>query len=438
MWLSWRRPCRSTSAVLLAGVVLALACLAPAAEAAQEGAPASPSASSSTSPDEAATSEVGDLGPNQAPLADPYRPQQWHLDRVGITGDRPVPTGAGQVVAVLDSGIDLAHPDLVDALLRDDDGRIVGRDLVDGDDEPEDVFGHGTMVAGLVAATAGNGLGVAGVAPGARLMPVRVLDEQGEGTAAVVAAGIDWAVTHGADVVNLSLEPATTIDVPADPELLAAVARAVEAGVVVVSAAGNSDDPFTGHPVEAGVVVVGATDDDDRRAGFSDRGRLDLLMAPGTDIVSTWCRTVETPTCDGETHTYGIADGTSFAAPQVSGLVAMLMQVGLSGPEAVTRLAETARDLAEPGPDAETGLGLVDVAAALGPWPDGPVPAPNLAPVPAVVPSEEPPSAVPQPIAEVESPDQQGRVVMAAVLVAIGLAVLLIGRGLGSGRGSDT
>ena len=140
---------------------------------------------------------------------DPYRPQQWNLDRVGAPDGWSVARGDQQVVAIIDSGVDLEHPDLVDRFVRRADGRVLGRDVVEDDDVPQDPLGHGTMVAGVAAATAGNGQGVAGVAPRARLLPVRVLDRDGRGTSSDVDEGIRWAVDHGATVINLSLESAT-------------------------------------------------------------------------------------------------------------------------------------------------------------------------------------------------------------------------------------
>ncbi len=301
---------------------------------------------------------------------DPYRSQQWNLDRIGAPDAWSLATGRQQVVAIIDSGVDLEHPDLVDRFVRRADGRVLGRDVVEDDDVPQDPLGHGTMVAGVAAATTGNGEGVAGVAPEAQLLPVRVLDRDGRGTSSDVDEGIRWAVDHGATVVNLSLESATSGDgdsllggaTVAAP--VAAVDYAWQHGVVVVAAAGNSGNGFTDYPRSSPIVLVGATDRDDERTSFSDSGRDDLLMAPGVDVVSTWCREAGDDRCTPGTHTYGIADGTSFAAPHVAGAIAVLRSAGLDADEAVDRLRATARDLDEPGPDPRTGRGLVDLAAA--------------------------------------------------------------------------
>ena len=301
---------------------------------------------------------------------DPYRSQQWNLDRIGAPDAWSLATGRQQVVAIIDSGVDLEHPDLVDRFVRRADGRVLGRDVVEDDDVPQDPLGHGTMVAGVAAATTGNGEGVAGVAPEAQLLPVRVLDRDGRGTSSDVDEGIRWAVDHGATVVNLSLESATSGDgdsllggaTVAAP--VAAVDYAWQHGVVVVAAAGNSGNGFTDYPRSSPIVLVGATDRDDERTSFSDSGRDDLLMAPGVDVVSTWCREAGDDRCTPGTHSYGIADGTSFAAPHVAGAIAVLRSAGLDADEAVDRLRATARDLDEPGPDPRTGRGLVDLAAA--------------------------------------------------------------------------
>jgi subtilisin family serine protease len=300
---------------------------------------------------------------------DPYRPQQWALDRIGAPAAWEVARGAGQVVAVIDSGVDLEHPDLAEQLFRDASGTVVGRDFVDGDDDPRDLNGHGTMVAGVVAAATDNGFGVAGVAPDARIMPIRVLDEKGEGFGADVDKAIRWAVDHGATIVNLSLE-SDEVALTGVGGRLAAPAAAVryawDRGVIVVAAAGNSGSDFTDYPATSPIVLVGATDRADRRTSFSDAGRDDLLMAPGVDIVSTWCRPRESTVCDLQTHNFGVAEGTSFAAPHVAGALAVLRSTGLGPADAVARLRETARDLGPAGRDPETGYGLIDLAAAVG------------------------------------------------------------------------
>lgn len=309
------------------------------------------------------------LAVGAAATDDPFRPQQWGLDRVRAEQAWSVSRGTGVVVAVIDSGVDLGHPDLETQLHRDGDGRVVGADYVDGDADPTDRNGHGTMVAGIAAAAADNGIGIAGVAPGARIMPIRVLDDEGRGTPSDVDDAIRWAVDNGADVINLSLES----EVLAGEQRLgvgvaapvAAVRYAWDRGVPVVAAAGNSGNPFTDYPPTSPVLLVGASDRDDDRAGFSDAGRDDAVLAPGVEIVSTWCRH-RPGTCETGAETpYGQADGTSFAAPSVTAVVALLLGTGLDHEDAVARVRSTARDVGPPGPDRQHGHGIVDAAAAV-------------------------------------------------------------------------
>src|SRR5436305_2042039 len=168
---------------------------------------------------------------------DPLRTHQWGLDLIHADQAHAVSTGAGAVVAVVDTGIDAAHPDLA--------GRIgPGWDFVDGDSTPQDGNGHGTHVSGIIAADAGNGIGVDSVAPGAKIMPVRALDDNGSGSDADVASGIDWATDHGADVINLSLGGMVpTAGLGIGDAITAAVQRALHHGVNVVAAPGNAGPP---------------------------------------------------------------------------------------------------------------------------------------------------------------------------------------------------
>jgi subtilisin family serine protease len=295
---------------------------------------------------------------------DPHFSQQWGLQRINAPEAWQLSRGEGIVVAVVDSGVDLRHPDLLGGFARDADGRVLGRDLVDGG-EPVDEHGHGTMVAGIVAARSANGIGVASVAPLAQIMPVRVLDSDAAGTSGNVDAGIRWAVDNGADVVNLSLEIAREEGADASATRARAPAEAVsyawDNGVVVVAAAGNHASDFTDYPDDSPVLIVGATDLDDERAGFSDTGRPDAVVAPGVGIVSTWCN----PCGADPEHTIGMSDGTSYASAHVAGTVALLLSAGVSPQDAVRLVRETATDLGPGGPDPEYGHGLIDAVAAV-------------------------------------------------------------------------
>jgi thermitase len=292
------------------------------------------------------------LGLPAAALAggDPLRSHQWNMTLVHADEAHATANGAGAVVAVVDSGITRTHPDLQGRLRQ-------GIDFVQNDGEPQDENGHGTHVSGIVAANAGNDVGVEGVAPGATILPVRVLDADGGGDAATVAKGIDWAIDQGADVINLSLGS----DVPVlgnDPDFNASIDRALDRGAVVVAASGNSGLPLCDQPSGQGrLLCVGAVDKRRNRSLFSNFGSGLGLVAPGgsampgmdEDVLSTWS--------DGG---YMEEAGTSQAAPHVSGVAALLVSKGVRGQAAVNRILATADDLGPAGPDPQFGAGLVD------------------------------------------------------------------------------
>ena len=307
---------------------------------------------------------------------DPLAGNQAHLGIVRAFEAWDVRRGEGAVVAVLDTGVDLDHPDLA--------GRLVeGIDLVERDTPPDDPHGHGTLVAGIIAAVADNGRGVVGVAPQALVMPIRVLDERGRGSADVVAEGIRHAVSQEVDVINLSLAEVKAQDEMLDLALVAnrdvqqAIAEAAAAGIIVVAAAGNDGEPSTPYEPDAPVIVVGASAADDTmwaESNHDDR----TLFAPGTDIHSTW----------SQGGGYARADGTSFATPIVAAGAAMLAGAGLDAAEVTRRLTETAVDIG-------VGLGRVDLASAV----DGleAAPTPTATPIPPPVATEPapPPATMP-------------------------------------------
>ena len=273
----------------------------------------------------------------------------WSLDRL----DAPSVwasgvTGAGITVAVVDTGVDMGHSDQDGAIWTnpgevagngiDDDGNgyvddVHGWDFVDADADPSDLNGHGTFVAGTIAAE-NNGSGTTGVAPGARIMPVRVLDETGSGSFAAMVNGIRYATASGARVINLSLGGSL-----GSPDLQAAIRSAEAAGVLVVMAAGNNGRPAPGFPAayagQAGM-AVGAIDAAGTLAGFSNRAgavAIDYVTAPGVAVVST---------IPGEqTATWS---GTSMATAQVAGVAALLLsaRAGLTPAQVKTLLVTTA------------------------------------------------------------------------------------------------
>jgi subtilisin family serine protease len=280
-------------------------------------------------------------------VTDPLRDQQWGLDAIHLPDAPPIADGTGALVAVVDSGVDATQPDLA--------GRVVsGPDLVDGDGVPDDPTGHGTHVAGIIAAAAGNGIGGAGIAPAARILAVRVLGTSNAAdSAANIAAGIDAAAAAGADVVNLSFNWSRE-----DPELatvIAAMRRAADAGVLLVVAAGNDGQQRCEEPVlPERALCVGALGSDLRLASFSSYGRGLGLVAPGEDVLST-----------SPGGTFESMSGSSQAAAMTSGVAALLVQLGVHGQALMQVLTSTARDIDAPGPDPRSGAGLLDADRAI-------------------------------------------------------------------------
>lgn len=255
------------------------------------------------------------------------------------------------IIAVVDSGVAVDHPDLRDRVLEN------GYDFVDDDQNPLDLHGHGTHVAGIIAATANNGLGSAGICPACSILPIRVLDQYNVGTWFDVAAGIVYAVDHGARVINLSLGGSAMPQVMGE-----AIRYAVEHDVLIVAAAGNgrSDTPF--YPAaDPNVVAVGATRDDDSLWSLSNYGTWIELTAPGFAIYSTYNE------LNNYYSGYNFMSGTSMAAPHVSGLAGLLLSQNPDRtPDELRELMRnTAVDLGDPGPDNRFGYGRIDAAKAL-------------------------------------------------------------------------
>lgn len=283
---------------------------------------------------------------------DPLYPAQWNLQRVGAEAGWRVGGGAGVVVAVIDTGVGPV-PDL-------DAARVLpGTSEVADDPTTSDTAGHGTHVAGTIAQTTNNAFGAAGMAPAAIILPIKALSGRGGGTSEQVAAAIDEAVDRGAQVINLSLGG------PHAEVLDLAVEKAVAAGVMVVAAAGNDGDEGVHCPAHApGALAVSATGPDDALAPYSSYGAEIALAAPGGDKRRAGGGVVQdTVTAGG--HDFLEFQGTSMAAPHVSGALAVLIGVGLSPAEARDRLLASAADLGDPGVDDRYGHGRLDLAAAL-------------------------------------------------------------------------
>ena len=298
------------------------------------------------------------LAPAVASAAnDPRRGEQWNLDLIESDAAHATATGTGAVIAVVDTGVAAGHPDLAGQILP-------GRDFVQDDDTPQDGNGHGSHVSGIAIAATGNGVGISSVAPGAKLLPVRVLGDDGSGTSEDVAAGIDWARTHGAQVINLSLgSEVPIVGAMGGDEIDAAIRRALGAGLVVVAAAGNNGVPVCEQPAAAeGLLCVGAVDKRKQRSFFSSFGSGLGVVAPGgSSLPATGEDILSTVPPDG----YEEIAGTSQAAPHVAGVAALLVGKGLTGQAAVKRILDTATDLGPSGDDAEYGNGLVNARAAV-------------------------------------------------------------------------
>jgi subtilisin len=257
-------------------------------------------------------------------------------------------TGAGIDVAILDTGIDSRHPDLVvvDGVnYSDASGTPGSTDPADWNDN----HGHGTHCAGIVAAL-NNSVGVVGVAPGARLHAVKVLDDSGLGYTSDIIQGLEWCVTHHMHVASLSLGGGGSTS------LQNACDEAFAAGVLLVAAAGNAGGPVSYPAAYPSVIAVSATDAQDQLASFSNFGPEIALAAPGVNIYSTY-----------KGGSYATLSGTSMACPHVTGVAALVWAAGAASNTAVRDvLTGTAEDLGTPGRDTSFGYGLVDAQRATG------------------------------------------------------------------------
>jgi subtilisin family serine protease len=334
----------------------------------------------------AALAAVGAVVVSPAPAhADSVRNDQWQLGALNAVAAWQHASGQGMTVAVLDSGVDGNHPDLAGQVLP-------GLDLVDGTtDGRVDPVGHGTTVAALIAGRRDD-TGVVGIAPGAKILPIRVLDQRNRyEDASVIARGLRWAVDHGAQVINLSLGGGAESDV-----LAGALAYAADHDVVVIACTGNlaqsSGDTEVWFPArQPGVIAVTGlrapsstrtpaggwldrptpTGDNDDLWSGSLTGPQTVLSAPAVNLVGA------------RPGGYWRVQGTSFAAPMVSGAAALVRSryPTLSAANVINRLIRTAHDLGTPGRDDRYGFGLVDPLAALTAT-VSPVAANPLAPLP--------------------------------------------------------
>lgn len=273
--------------------------------------------------------------------------QPW-LETIDLHGAWNLTFGnASVVVAVIDSGVSHDHPDLVGKVLP-------GFDVLNNHHEPVDEVGHGTAVAGIIAARGDDGIGIAGVAMEATILPVKVGSADGSPISAIVT-GIIWAVDNGADIVNLSLSS----ELPSDA-LHEAVIYATNRGVPVVTAAGNGPDAIAYPAAWPETISVGASTSWGALTGFSSRANRVDIIAPGAGILTTWSDPREG---DG----WSSVTGTSFAAPVVAGTLALLLAIdpSLSVDDMRTLLATSTIPVGGAEPEPGAGAGLIDAGATL-------------------------------------------------------------------------
>ncbi|MCW3041504.1 MAG: Proprotein convertase in/kexin type 6 [Solirubrobacterales bacterium] len=294
----------------------------------------------------------GPVATASAALPDPLRSQQWYLNTIKAPAPGLIPGLAGVKVAVLDTGVDIHHADFA--------GAVTAGPSFTGGSAAEDPNGHGTNVAGIIAARADNGVGVAGAASGVKVLSVRVLNAQQTGDTHQVAQGIDAAVAAGVGVINLSLgtDPSLATTINATDPVVPAMRRAISAGIVVVAAAGNASLPVCAQPlIVTGLLCVGAVDRALNLTNYSNYALRVDVVAPGGDEANP---IISTAPGGG----YASMLGTSQATPQVSALAAMLVAQGLHGQAVVDRIKQTTVDLGAPGVDLRFGSGLIDMTAA--------------------------------------------------------------------------
>jgi len=290
-----------------------------------------------------------ELDDNNVRFNDPFLGEQYALEKVEAVKAWDTNQGKQTVkIAIVDTGVDLEHPDLKAKLLN-------GYNALEQGKPPKDDSRHGTHVAGIAAAIGNNGVGVSGLAVNCSIIPVRALGSNG-GTLETVSDGLVWAANNGADVVNMSLGSYTE-----NKTLEEAVKYALSKNVVLVATMGNNSMEKKRYPAAyPGMIAVGATDKNDKIASYSNFGPWMTVSAPGTDIFST-LPTYMSP------NGYGKMSGTSMAAPLVTGLAGLIrsQQNGLNPAGVAKVLQDTADDLGDQGYDKYYGAGRINAFKAV-------------------------------------------------------------------------
>lgn len=273
---------------------------------------------------------------------DPYYGSAWHLPKIGVPAAWDSSSGKAIIIAILDSGVDASHPDLAGKL-------VAGWNFYDNNSNTSDVYGHGTKVAGAAAATTNNSLGVAAVAGGATIMPIRVSATTGSASISTMASGLTWAADHGARVANLSFRAGGYSTIQSAAQYLK------NKGGLLATAAGNNGTQETFAYTDT-LIVASATDGNDAKASWSSYGNFVSVAAPGVGIYSTV-----------RGGGYAAVSGTSFAAPITAGVVALMMAANptLAAGKIQSLLYASAVDLGSAGKDIYYGHGRINAAAAV-------------------------------------------------------------------------
>ena len=274
---------------------------------------------------------------------DPYFSSQWHLSKIQAPSGWKSTAGSSNLkIAIIDTGVEATHPDLKDKLLS-------GWNFYSGNSDTSDVHGHGTAVAGTAAAAANNGVGVASVAFGAAILPIRVTDDNGYAYESTIAKAVNWAADQGSRVANISFRVSNSSTIKSAARYFQS-----KGGVVVVSS--GNDGLFDSAADNPYVLTVSATDSNDAITSWSNTGNNIDLAAPGLYILTTH---------PGAGYSYW--SGTSFSAPVVAGAAALVLSANptLSGVEAADILKKSADDVGAAGWDTQYGAGRVNVSRAV-------------------------------------------------------------------------